>query len=84
MKMHILVVLLGAAIAATASARGHSGSSSRASGPVYVKSHVTKNGTYVPSHVRTAPNSSKYDNYSTKGNVNPYTGKDGTKDPYSK
>ena len=48
----------------------------------YVQGHTTKNGTYVPGHMRTTPNSSKLDNWSTKGNVNPYTGKKGTKDPY--
>lgn len=43
------------------------------------KGYVKKNGTYVaPSHA-TNPNKTKLDNYSTKGNVNPYTGKVGTK-----
>jgi len=45
--------------------------------------YVTKTGTYVaPSHA-TNPNDTKTDNYSAKGNVNPYTGKEGTKDPYA-
>lgn len=35
-------------------------------------------GTYVNSYYRTSPNSTKSDNYSTKGNYNPYTGKSGT------
>ena len=44
-----------------------------------VSGHVRSNGTYVaPSHA-TNPNSTKSDNYSTKGNINPYTGKEGTK-----
>lgn len=30
-------------------------------------------------HYRSSPNSTKSDNYSTKGNYNPYTGKPGTK-----
>ena len=50
--------------------------------PVRVKGHVNKNGTYTQPHVRTAPNQTRRDNYSTKGNVNPYTGKPGTKEPY--
>lgn len=33
-------------------------------------------------HYRSTPNSSRYDNYSTKGNYNPYTGKKGSVDPY--
>jgi hypothetical protein len=41
--------------------------------------YVRQDGTYVaPSHA-TNPNSTRSDNYSTKGNVNPYTGKAGTK-----
>lgn len=44
-----------------------------------VKEHVTENGTYVPAHVRTTPNRTKNDNYSTRGNYNPYTGKPGKK-----
>ncbi len=51
-------------------------------GEVHVKAHVTKDGTYVPTHERTAPNATKLDNWSTKGNVNPNTGNAGTKDPY--
>lgn len=49
---------------------------------VHRQGYVTKNGTYVaPSHA-TAPNDTKADNYSAKGNINPYTGKEGTIDPY--
>jgi len=49
---------------------------------VRVKSGVTKTGTYRPSHMRTSPNKTKIDNWSTKGNANPYTGKQGTKKAY--
>jgi hypothetical protein len=49
------------------------------SGPVSVKGYTRKDGTYVAPHVRSAPNSTKSDNYSTAGNINPYTGKAGTK-----
>lgn len=49
---------------------------------VRVKGYFRKDGTYVAPHVRSAPNSSKLDNYSTKGNVNPYTGKTGTVEPW--
>lgn len=34
-------------------------------------------GTYVAPSYRTSPNKSKFDNYSTKGNYNPYSGKTG-------
>lgn len=47
-----------------------------------VRGYTKKNGTYVAPYQRTNPNSTKMDNYSTKGNVNPYIGKPGTKDPY--
>jgi len=45
-----------------------------------VKGYTTKNGTYVQPHHATNPDSTKSNNYSHKGNVNPYTGKAGTKD----
>ena len=48
----------------------------------YKKGYVTKAGTYVAPHFQTAPNQTKLDNYSSKGNVNPYTGKKGSVDPY--
>ncbi len=46
---------------------------------VRVRAHTTKSGSYVPAHVRTSPDSRKSNNFSTKGNTNPYTGKAGTK-----
>ncbi|MEB0058798.1 hypothetical protein [Variovorax sp. LG9.2] len=65
-----------------AQARGggeHSGSSSSSSGSHSISGHTRGNGTYVaPSHA-TNPNATKADNWSTKGNVNPYTGKPGSK-----
>lgn len=44
-----------------------------------VKGYTKKNGTYVAPHYRSSKNKSSYDNYSTKGNRNPYTGKKGYK-----
>jgi hypothetical protein len=38
---------------------------------------------YVMPHYRTSPNWTKLDNWSTKGNYNPYTGKKGYKDLWS-
>lgn len=46
---------------------------------VHVHGYTRKDGTYVAPHDRTAPNHTKNDNWSTKGNVNPETGKPGTK-----
>jgi hypothetical protein len=45
-----------------------------------VQGYYRKNGNYVNSYHRTLPNSSKTDNYSYRGNINPYTGKVGTKE----
>ena len=63
----------------------HSGDSHSSSGShSYSRDHAVSgytkhNGTYVkPSHA-TNPNGTKNDNYSTRGNTNPYTGKAGTK-----
>jgi len=53
----------------------------KSSSDVHVKGHTKKNGTQVKPYTRTAPNGTKSDNFSTKGNVNPYTGKKGTKKP---
>lgn len=49
---------------------------------VWVNGYTKSNGTYVQGHYRSSPNNSRFDNYSTKGNVNPYTGKKGYVDPY--
>src|SRR4051794_14410817 len=53
------------------------------SAQTYVHGYTKSNGTYVAPHYRSSPDNSLYNNYSTRGNVNPYTGKVGTKDPYS-
>ena len=51
---------------------------------IRISGYYKKNGTYVQPYFRTAPNSTNRDNYSTKGNVNPYTGKSGWIEPDSK
>lgn len=43
-----------------------------------VSGYYKKNGTYVKPYYRSDSNSIKADNYSCKGNVNPYTGKRGS------
>lgn len=42
-----------------------------------VRAYVSKSGKYVSAHQRSTPNKSAIDNWSQKGNVNPYTGKAG-------
>ena len=48
----------------------------------FVRPHATNRGTYVAPHYQTNPNGTKLDNWSTKGNVNPFMGKPGTKEPW--
>jgi hypothetical protein len=48
---------------------------------VHVRGYFRKNGTYVKPHYRSYPNATRLDNWSTKGNVNPHTGKRGTSNP---
>ena len=47
------------------------------------RGYFKKDGTYVAPSQATNPNTTKLDNYSSKGNVNPYTGKEGSVDPYA-
>ena len=42
-----------------------------------VSGYTRSNGTYVQSHVRTMPNNTNWDNFSTRGNSNPFTGSTG-------
>lgn len=53
-----------------------------AGGTRRTRGYTKKNGTYVAPHYSTKPNRTKQDNWSTKGNRNPYTGKKGTKKAY--
>lgn len=46
-----------------------------------VRGHVKKDGTYVAPSRATNPNRTQRDNYSSKPNVNPHTGKQGTRTP---
>ena len=39
-------------------------------------------GTFVSGHYKTSSDSTRLNNYSTKGNYNPYTGSKGYKSPY--
>ena len=46
---------------------------------VWVRGHYRSNGTYVQSHYRSDPDRSFRNNWSTYPNINPYTGKMGTR-----
>jgi hypothetical protein len=71
-----LVVIVADGAFARGGGGGHGSGSHSTSG------YYRGNGTYVQGYHATNPNSTKLDNYSTKGNVNPWTGKPGTKSPY--
>lgn len=65
------------ALAAIAVAVGESHAATRVGGS------VRSNGTYVMPHVRSNSDGRAFNNYSTRGNVNPYTGRTGTRSPAS-
>ena len=44
---------------------------------VRVNGHLRSNGSYVQPHYRSIPDGNFYNNWSTRGNVNPYTGSKG-------
>lgn len=45
----------------------------------HVRGYTRSDGTYVQPHYRTAPNTTRNDNWTTQGNVNPYTGQEGAR-----
>lgn len=58
------------------------GWTSAALSDTYVRGYTRNDGVYVQPHHRTNPDSNRFNNYGTQGNVNPYTGQAGTVDPY--
>ncbi len=72
-KLSILLAIIVMGSVASLSAEARS---------VRVGGSFRSNGSYVQPHYRTSPNSTKFDNWSAKGNFNPYTGKRGTVDPF--
>lgn len=87
----VMMLLLGLATHAEAGRGGRrgGGSSSRSystssgtgssSSSHSVRGYTKRNGTYVAPYRKSNPDRTQRNNYSTKGNVNPYTGKGGTK-----
>lgn len=65
MKTTIIAVLLSSLLVGTAHADR------------YVNGYTRRDGTYVQGHYRSDANSTYNDNYSTRGNYNPYTGEPG-------
>lgn len=91
MKKVIALSVLAAVVALSSSsvfARGssfgghsssHSSYSSSSRSDHTIRAYTKSNGTYVGSSHATNPDATRNNNYSTKGNVNPYTEKLGTK-----
>lgn len=79
----LLVVASVTLLSVSAEAKGRRGGatgSGKVSSSVHTtRSYVKKNGTVVRGYKATNPNGTQRDNFSAKGNVNPYTGKAGTK-----
>ncbi|MDF7678408.1 hypothetical protein PT277_06825 [Acetobacteraceae bacterium ESL0709] len=48
----------------------------------YTQGYIRRNGQYVQGHYSTIPNHTKLDNWSTRGNINPHTGRRGYRSPY--
>lgn len=44
---------------------------------IYIKGYTKKNGTIIKGYYRSLPDKDKSNNWSTKGNINPFTGKKG-------
>jgi len=93
MKTALAIVFIAATVSAAAAQYGgstynpygsnNSGLNGTGSNPNnhYVSPHVNSNGTSVGGHYQTNPNNTQFDNYGTRGNVNPYTGSVGTHTP---
>lgn len=83
--MRVIVLLVIACCIATPVYSKQSGSGSYksygSSKTTNVNGYTKKDGTYVAPHHRTSPNNTQRDNWTSKPNQNPYTGKDGTKEP---
>ncbi|GJH17635.1 hypothetical protein CBA19CS22_13855 [Caballeronia novacaledonica] len=59
----------------------YGGSNSSYGSDQQVSGYTRSNGTYVEPYHRSAPDNTMYNNYSSQGNVNPYTGQAGHVQP---
>jgi hypothetical protein len=92
-RLFAVLVVLSIGVVGDAAAggrRGSGGGSSRvrtapsgtgsSSKSVSVRGYTKKNGSYVAPARRTSADSTQRNNYTTKGNTNTYTGKNGSRD----
>jgi len=84
MSRFVIITLIAIVLSSPslATAKGTGSYSSGSGGNHSVRLYVRKNGKIVMPHHATNPNHTRIDNWSSKGRVNPYTGKAGTKNPY--
>ncbi len=76
----IFVALLASTTMVSARGGGHGMSGTGSSSHSHsVSGYTNSHGTYVAPHHSTNPNGTQLDNYSTRGNVNSYTGAVGTR-----
>lgn len=79
MKAIFVAVIFAASTSMAFAQYGYgTGSNSRST---YVQPRINSNGTFTGGHYRTTPNNTQLDNYGTRGNYNPYTGRTGTRTP---
>jgi hypothetical protein len=55
---------------------------SPAAAQVRQRGYMRRDGTLVAPAQRSRPDGSRLNNYSTRGNINPHTGRRGTQDPF--
>ena len=72
MKTKIALTLIAIILAVSAFAQGYHQNNG----------YVDRNGVYHPPHYQTNPNNNQWDNWSTRGNYNPFTGQPGTVTPH--
>lgn len=88
-----LIVCISLVAASAASAQYNRGGNSYGSGGYnygtgsnpnghYVQPYTRSDGGYVDGYYRSNPNGTTSDNYGARGNVNPYTGRTGTRYGY--
>ena len=88
MKKIILAVVIALISVLSCNAQSYSyysrsgssyGSRTTSSSTRYQNGYFRSNGTYVRGHYKTSSNNTNHDNFSTKGNVNTFTGSVGTR-----
>ncbi len=77
----VTMVFLGSLVAPLVYSKSPYAGNQGSSNTTPVHGYTKKDGTYVAPYQRTTPNGTQKDNWSSKPNVNPYTGKEGAKEP---